>query len=67
MLKRAITKSHLAVLPGSGHAINIEEPALFNQLLSEFLAQVEEGRLMKRLDSAKPASIWGPAGDPSLL
>lgn len=67
MLKRAITQSHLAVLPGSGHAINIEEPALFNQLLSEFLAQVEEGRLMKRLDSAKPASIWGPAGDPSLL
>jgi pimeloyl-ACP methyl ester carboxylesterase len=29
------------VLPDSGHAINLEEPALFNQLLDDFLHQVE--------------------------
>ena len=30
MLKRAIPTAGLAVLPKSGHGINLEEPALFN-------------------------------------
>ena len=34
----------LALLPRSGHAINLEEPALFNQLLEDFFRQVETGR-----------------------
>jgi pimeloyl-ACP methyl ester carboxylesterase len=38
MLKRTIPGSKLAILPGSGHGINLEEPALFNQLLEDFLA-----------------------------
>ena len=38
MLKRTIPGSKLALLPGSGHGINLEEPALFNQLLGDFLA-----------------------------
>lgn len=44
MLKRTIPDASLAVLPNSGHAINLEEPALFNQLLGDFLHQVESGR-----------------------
>jgi pimeloyl-ACP methyl ester carboxylesterase len=41
LLKRTIPNAALAVLPDSGHAINLEEPALFNQLLGDFLHQVE--------------------------
>ncbi len=41
MIKRCAPKAALAVLPGSGHGINLEEPALFNQLLDDFLHQVE--------------------------
>ena len=64
MLKRTITTSVLAVLPGSGHAINLEEPMLFNQLLADFLAQVNEGLRFERPLATRPASIWGPGGDP---
>ena len=41
MIKRTAPKAALAVLPKSGHGINLEEPALFNQLLDDFLHQVE--------------------------
>ena len=41
MIKRCAPKAALAVLPKSGHGINLEEPALFNQLLGDFLHQVE--------------------------
>ena len=40
MLKRTIPGSALGVFPGSGHGINLEEPALFNQMLSDFLFRV---------------------------
>jgi pimeloyl-ACP methyl ester carboxylesterase len=42
-MKRTIPHCGLAVLPQSGHAINLEEPELFNRLCSEFLASVEAG------------------------
>jgi pimeloyl-ACP methyl ester carboxylesterase len=38
MLRRTIPGAALAVLPGTGHACNLEEPALFNRLLLDFLA-----------------------------
>jgi pimeloyl-ACP methyl ester carboxylesterase len=44
MLKRTIATSGLAVLPRSGHLTNLEEPALFNQLVEQFLARAEHGR-----------------------
>lgn len=43
-LKQWILPSGLAVFPKSGHVINIEEPALFNQTLGDFVARVEAGR-----------------------
>lgn len=46
-LKRTIPRSGLAVLPKTGHTVNLEEPQLFNSLLANFLAQVE-------------ANSWGP-------
>jgi hypothetical protein len=63
-MKRCISTAGLAVLPKSGHAINLEEPALFNELLEDFLHQVEAGRWGARDPRAAPASIWGPAGKP---
>ena len=44
MLKRTIPGAGLAVLPRSGHVLNLEEPALFNRLLEDFFHQVEHGR-----------------------
>lgn len=64
LLKRTIPKAGLAVLPKSGHAINLEEPALFNQLLDDFLHQVEAGRWTARDPAATCPSIYGPAGKP---
>jgi 3-oxoadipate enol-lactonase len=47
-LKKHIATSGLAIFPKSGHTVNIEEPALFNQTLGDFLAQVDAGRWGKR-------------------
>ena len=44
MLKRTIPSAGLAILPRTGHALNLEEPALFNRLCAEFFHQVESGR-----------------------
>ena len=41
-MKRCIPKSGLAVIPQSGHAINLEEPDLFNRLVLDFLTAVEQ-------------------------
>ncbi|MBI4311836.1 MAG: alpha/beta fold hydrolase [Chloroflexi bacterium] len=47
-LKRRIPRSGLVVLPQSGHTVNLEEPALFNQVVSEFLSAVEAGKWAAR-------------------
>lgn len=44
MLKRTVPGAALAVLPRTGHACNLEEPALFNQLVHDFISTVEAGR-----------------------
>ena len=64
LMKRTIPKAGLAILPRSGHGINLEEPALFNQLLDEFLHQVEAGRWTARDPRATLGSIYGPSGKP---
>jgi pimeloyl-ACP methyl ester carboxylesterase len=64
LMKRCIPAAGLAILPLSGHGINLEEPALFNQLLEAFLHQVESGRWRMRDARAAPPSIWGPGGKP---
>ena len=43
-MKQHIATSGLAVFPRSGHAINLEEPDLFNRVISEFLGLVQQGR-----------------------
>ena len=46
-LKRTVPGCGLVVLPHTGHACNLEEPAAFNAAVAEFLAQAAAGR-------------WGP-------
>ena len=40
-MKRKIPSADLLTIPGSGHTVNLEEPALFNQMVSSFLHKVE--------------------------
>ncbi|MBL8571332.1 MAG: alpha/beta hydrolase [Phreatobacter sp.] len=56
-LKRTVPRCGFAVFPKSGHTLNLEEPELFNRLLSEFIAQVEAGRWGPRDPRANPAQI----------
>lgn len=42
-MKRIMPAAQLAILPGSGHGLNYEEPALFNQLVERFLSAVDLG------------------------
>jgi pimeloyl-ACP methyl ester carboxylesterase len=42
-MKRTIPNCGLGVLPQSGHAINLEEPELFNRLCTDFLSAAEAG------------------------
>ena len=65
LIKRAVAKAGLAIVPKTGHAVNLEEPLVFNQLLDDFLHQVAQGRWSARDPRATPASIWGPAGRPA--
>jgi pimeloyl-ACP methyl ester carboxylesterase len=56
-MKRTMRAAGLVVIPNSGHAINLEEPALFNQAVLDFLTAVDAGRWPRR----DPASQTGSA------
>ena len=43
-LKRTVPHAGLAMLPRTGHLMNLEEPALFNRVVDDFLHQVESAR-----------------------
>ena len=47
-MKRHIPRSGLVILPQSGHALNLEEPDLFNRAVLDFLTAVEAGRWERR-------------------
>jgi pimeloyl-ACP methyl ester carboxylesterase len=47
-MKRCIPRSGLVVFPQSGHAINLEEPDLFNRVVLDFLTAVEAGKWARR-------------------
>ena len=52
-LRRTIPAAGLWVFPRTGHAVNLEEPALFNRVCQDFLGTVERGN-------------WGPRDPRSL-
>jgi pimeloyl-ACP methyl ester carboxylesterase len=59
LMKQSIPSAALAVMPNSGHAINIEEPEEYNRLVGDFLAQVDCDRWPLRDPRALSASITG--------
>jgi pimeloyl-ACP methyl ester carboxylesterase len=59
LMKREIPSAALAVMPNCGHTINLEDPGLFNQIVGDFIVQVEAGRWPKRDPRAMSASITG--------
>jgi pimeloyl-ACP methyl ester carboxylesterase len=65
LLKRTIRTAGLMVLPNTGHALNLEEPELFNRILRGFLRAVESGRWPTRDPRTAATSQTGietPAG-----
>jgi pimeloyl-ACP methyl ester carboxylesterase len=47
-IKRTCRAARLTVVPATGHAVNIEEPDLFNRITDEFLSLVDSGRWRPR-------------------
>jgi len=47
-LKNAMSASGLTVFPKTGHAVNLEEPDLFNRAVSNFLSRVDGGTWLPR-------------------
>ena len=47
-IKRVCPSAMLTVVANTGHAVNLEEPDLFNRITAEFLAQVDTGRWRPR-------------------
>jgi pimeloyl-ACP methyl ester carboxylesterase len=59
LMKQTIPTAALAVMPNSGHTINIEEPDMFNAIVGNFLAHVESGRWPVRDPRAISTSATG--------
>jgi pimeloyl-ACP methyl ester carboxylesterase len=59
LMKRTIPSAGLVVFPNTGHALNLEEPDLFNRTLAEFFHQVENHRWPRRDPRSMTGSILG--------
>jgi pimeloyl-ACP methyl ester carboxylesterase len=59
LMKRTIPTAALVVFPNTGHALNLEEPELFNRTCAEFFHQVESGRWPRRDPRSTTGSILG--------
>jgi proline iminopeptidase len=61
-LKSAIAASGLVMFPKTGHAVNLEEPELFNAVVADFLGRVDAGRWLPRdprtLSPNPPVPPW---------
>jgi pimeloyl-ACP methyl ester carboxylesterase len=59
LMKRSIATAALVVMPNAGHAINLEDPASFNQHIADFLHTVDVGSWRKRDPRATVSTILG--------
>jgi pimeloyl-ACP methyl ester carboxylesterase len=59
LMKRTIPTAAFAVMPNAGHTINLEEPAAFNQHLTDFFRAVDAGAWPHRDARAMQAAILG--------
>ena len=60
-MKRKIATSGLVVIPKSGHAINLEEPDLFNRAVLDLLTAVDAGQWSRRDPASQTGSATLPA------
>ena len=51
LMKRKIPNSGLLIVPKTGHTVNLEEPALFNQAVLDFISAVDQGAWTPRRDT----------------
>lgn len=56
-MKRTIPSAALVLFPRTGHALNLEEPVLFNQVLGDFLHRVDVGAWPLRDPRADPKAL----------
>ncbi len=59
-LKRTLPMAGLTIFPKSGHTVNLEEPALFNDSVQEFFWRVEAGAWGQRDPRARAKSTMFP-------
>lgn len=59
LMKRTIPGADLVVMPGTGHTLNLEEPADFNVHLDRFFHTVDSGAWRPRDPRAMAGSILG--------
>jgi pimeloyl-ACP methyl ester carboxylesterase len=52
VMKQLMPNAGLVIFPKSGHTLNLEEPALFNRTVQDFLMAVEQGGWSPRQESA---------------
>ena len=57
-LKRTIATAGLWVVPRTGHAVNLEEPAIFNRVCQDFFGTVERGRWGARDPRSLPNTVF---------
>jgi len=62
-MKRNISYSGLVVFRQSGHAINLEEPDLFNWVMLDFLTSVEAGRWAAHEPQRERRTVFGTLVD----
>jgi 3-oxoadipate enol-lactonase len=55
-LKKHLAAAGLAMFPKSGHVLNLEEPALFNETVERFITLVEAGRWPMRDPRSLPVN-----------
>ena len=60
-LKDTIPAAGLVMLPKTGHAVNLEEPDLFNTVVGDFLARVEAGSWLPRDPRTRGLRAFSPA------
>jgi len=61
-MKRNIPQSGLIIFPLSGHLINLEDSALFNRAVLDFLISVEKGKWVSRDLQQVGSSLFFPSG-----
>jgi pimeloyl-ACP methyl ester carboxylesterase len=59
LMKRHISTAGLVVMPNAGHAINLEDPGMFNHHIAEFLHAVDVGAWRNRDPRAMENTILG--------